>query len=148
MFESIGSREVLKLCRPRRFEDRQAVAGFTLIEVLIALAIVAVSLTAIGSLMAATVRGSRSIDQHLTLVETARAIEAGLPDRKDLAVGSLTGVRDGYRWRVDVQPFATNLVDPRLEPRWVPQAVTIVVQSPDGPVLRINSIRLRQRTSE
>jgi len=135
------------LSRPMRFEDRRAVAGFTLIEVLIALAIVAVSLTAIGSLMAATVRGSRSIDEHVTLVQTARAIEAGLPDRGDLAVGSLTGVRDGYRWRIDVQPFRTNLVDPRLETPWVPQAVTITVQSPDGPVLRINSIRLSRKAS-
>jgi general secretion pathway protein I len=136
------------LSRPTRFEGRPAVAGFTLIEALIALAIVAVSLTAIGSLMAATVRGTRSIDQHLTLVETARAIEAGLPDRGDLAVGSLTGAVNGYRWQVDVVPFQASFVDPQLPTPWVPRAVVITVRSPAGPVLRINSVRLQRRASE
>jgi general secretion pathway protein I len=135
------------LSRPTRFERRQAVAGFTLIEVLIALAIVAVSLTAIGSLMAATVRGTRSIEQHLTLVETARAIEAGLPDRSDLVTGSLTGATGGYRWRVDVAPFRASFIDPQLPTPWLPQAVVITVQSPAGPILRLNSVRLRRRTS-
>ncbi len=135
------------MSRPRRFEDRQAVAGFTLIEALIALAIVAVSLTAIGSLMAATVRGTRSIDQHLTLVETARAIEAGLPNRGDLAVGSLTGAVGDFLWRVDVLPFRASFVHPELPTPWVPQAIVITVRSPAGPVLRINSVRLRRRTS-
>ena len=133
------------MSRPTRFKNRQAVAGFTLIEALIALAIVAVALTAIGSLMAATVRGTRSIDQHLTLVETARAIETGLPDRGDLAVGSLTGAVGDYRWRVDILPFRASFVDPKLPTPWMPQAVVITVQSPAGPVLHINSVRLHRR---
>ena len=43
---------------------RRAVAGFTLIEVLVALSVVAVALAAIGSLIATTVRGTRSIDRR------------------------------------------------------------------------------------
>ena len=54
---------------------RARAAGFTLIEVLVALAVVAVSLSAIGSLIAATIRGARSVDAHLALIETARAID-------------------------------------------------------------------------
>jgi general secretion pathway protein I len=129
-------------------ERDRAIAGFTLIEVLVALAVVAVSLAAIGSLMAATVRGTRSIDQHLALVETARAVEAGLPDRGDLAVGSLTGDMGGYRWRVDVVPFVAGFVDARVPSPWVPQTVVITVQSPAGPVLRVDTVRLRRRTGE
>jgi general secretion pathway protein I len=131
-----------------RCEHRQAVAGFTLIEALIALAIVAVTLTAIGSLMATTVRGTRSIDQHLILVETARAIEAGLPDRADLAFGSLTGAIGGYRWQVDVLPFRASFVDPQRPTSWEPQAVVVTVQSPAGLVLHLNSVRLQRRTKE
>jgi general secretion pathway protein I len=121
-------------------------AGFTLIEVLIALAIVAVSLTAIGSLMAASVRGTRAIDRRLSLVETARAVETGLPDRGELAVGSLSGDIAGNRWRVDVAPLVSNLVDPRVATPWVPQSVIIRVESPGGAVLRIDTVRLRRRT--
>jgi general secretion pathway protein I len=135
------------LSRPTRSDDQHAVAGFTLIEVLIALAIVAVALTAIGSLMATTVRGTRAIDQHFTLVETARAIEAGLPDRGDLAAGHLTGTMAGYDWRVDVLPFRASFVDPQLPTPWLPQAVVITVQSPAGQILRINSVRLRRKTN-
>jgi general secretion pathway protein I len=123
-----------------------SVAGFTLIEVLIALAVVAVALTAIGSLMAATVRGTRAIDRHLSLVETARAVETGLPDRGDLVAGNLSGDIAGNRWRVDVAPLVSDLVDPRVATPWVPQSVTIRVQSPGGAVLRIDTVRLRRRT--
>ena len=136
------------MSRPRCFEDRHGVAGFTLVEVLVALAIVAVSLTAIGSLMATTVRGTRSIDEHLTLVETARAIEAGLPDRADLKFGSLAGERGGYRWRVDVFPFHARFVDAQSTSPWIPEAVAITVQSPDGPILRLDTVRLRRRPSQ
>jgi general secretion pathway protein I len=126
-----------------RSENRQGVAGFTLLEVLIALAVVAVCLTAIGSLMAATVRGTSSLDQHLGLVETARAIETGLPDRGELTVGkSITGEMRGYRWQVDALPFQAPFVDPRAAATWMPQAIRITVQSPSGQILRINTVRL------
>ena len=70
-------------------------AGFTLIEVVVALALVAVALTAIGSLIATTIRGTRSLDQHLSLAETARAIEAALPNRDQLTPGTTTGEMAG-----------------------------------------------------
>lgn len=121
------------------------VAGFTLIEVLIALAIVSISLAAIGSLMASTIRTMRSIDQRFALVETARAIETGLPDRDTLTEG-LSGNLAGHRWRVDVAPFKADFVDPRLPSPWEPQTVVIRVQSSGGAILQLNTIRLRRRT--
>ena len=115
---------------------------------LIALAVVAACLTAIGSLMAATVHGTRSLDQHLGLVETARAIETGLPDRGELAVGkTLTGEMGGYRWKVEVFPFQAIFVDPRVPAPWLPQAIRITVQSPTGQILRINTVRLGRNAS-
>jgi general secretion pathway protein I len=136
------------LSRSTRFKRDDTVAGFTLIEVLVALVVVAISLAAVGSLMAATVRGTRSIEQHLALVETARAIEAALPDRGDLPSGSLVGEMSGYRWRIDVEPFATRFVDPRLATPWAPQTITITVQAPGGPLLRLDTVRLRRRIGE
>jgi general secretion pathway protein I len=126
-------------------ERDRAVAGFTLIEVVVALALVAVALTAIGSLLATTNRGTRSIDQHLSLAETARAIEAALPGRDELKAGTSTGEMAGYRWRLDVLPFTASFVDPRLPSPWMPQTVVITVQAPGGPVLQINTVRLQRR---
>jgi general secretion pathway protein I len=126
--------------------NRRYAAGFTLIEVLIAIAVVAVSLTAIGSLMAASIRGTLSLEQHLALVETTRAIATGLPSRGELKLGNISGNLANHRWRVDVTPFAANNVNPRLPTPWVPQEVVIRVQSPGGPIMQVNTVRLRRRT--
>jgi general secretion pathway protein I len=133
------------LFRLRPFERHRHSAGFTLIEVLVALVVIAVMLTAIGSLMAANVRGRQSIEQHFGLVETAHAVETALPDRNALGPGTLSGDVAGYTWRIDVSPFVDNSVDPRLASPWVPQRVLITVQAPTGQVLRINTVRLFQR---
>ena len=130
---------------PSSSERDRAVAGFTLIEVVVALALVAVALTAIASLIATTIRGTRSLDQHLSLAETARAIEAALPGRDQLQAGTSTGEMAGYRWRLDVLPFRASFVDPRSPSPWLPQTVVITVQAPGGPALQINTVRLQRR---
>jgi general secretion pathway protein I len=135
------------LCRSS-CERERARAGFTLIEVVVALALIAVALTAIGSLMATTIRGTRSLDQHLSLAETARAIEAALPGRDQLVAGTTSGEMAAHRWRLDVLPFRANFVDPRLPSPWVPQTVVITVRAPDGPVLQINTVRLQRRAEQ
>ena len=129
------------------FKRTKGTEGFTLIEVLVALAVVAVTLSAIGSLVAVTVRGARSVGGRLALVETARSIMTGLPDRADLAPGNFSGEVAGHRWRVDVLPFYADFVDPR-KTDWIPQTVVVRVQSPSGPILQINTVRLRRVQAE
>ena len=70
------------------FRRTRGTEGFTLIEVLVALSVVAVTLSAIGSLIAVTTRGARSVSGHLALVETARSIMTGLPGRDQLLPGN------------------------------------------------------------
>jgi general secretion pathway protein I len=129
----------------RSIRSRRASAGFTLIEALIALTVVATGLSAIGMVIATTVRGIRAIERKLILVETSRAIMAALPDRDQLVVGSFSGQRADQDWRVDVAPFlAPNGEQQRLT-KWVPQAVVVTVRSPEGALMQINTIRLYQR---
>ena len=119
--------------------------GFTLIEVLVALGVIAASLAAIGSLVAVAMRGAQSIERRVAFRETLRALVTSLPDRRDLDAVSATGVAAGFRWRLDIAPFVATFVDPRAPTLWQPTAVVITVQSPSGQQLQINTIRLRRR---
>jgi general secretion pathway protein I len=130
---------------PSRCPERRGVeAGFSLIEVVVALAVAAVSIAAVGSLMAANVRGTRSVEEHVALVQAARTVAVGL-DRADLGSGRLEGRLGSHSWRVDVLPFETGFAVAGSA-AWVPQAVTITVQSPAGASLQIHTIRLRRKT--
>jgi general secretion pathway protein I len=131
-------------------KSRRHGAGFTLIEALVALAVVAVSVSAIGSVVATNIRGTSALGQRLALVETTRAILADLPDREHVVFGNLLGEYAGHRWRVDVEPFAADFVDLSHPGPWMPQAVVVNVRSPGGRVLRIDTIRLHrpQRTKQ
>ncbi|MEA2833190.1 MAG: ral secretion pathway protein [Methylobacteriaceae bacterium] len=125
-------------------KSRAGSDGFTLIEVLIALVVVSISLAALGQLMASNRRVAGSLDTHLSLVETARGIETALPDRAALA-GNMAGESGDYRWGVFVRPFVSNLVDPNLPTPWLPQAVAIRVQSPEGVSIQVDTVRLQAR---
>ena len=129
------------------FRRTKGTEGFTLIEVLVALSVVAVTLSAIGSLIAVTIRGARSVSGHLALVETARSIMTGLPERGELGPGNFSGEAAGHRWRVDVLPFYADFVDPDKS-IWIPQTVVVRVQSPAGPVLQLNTVRLRRKRAQ
>jgi len=129
-------------------EDRDAGAGFTLIEALVALAVAAVSLAAIGLLMAGNIRGSGRIEQHLGLVETLRAVETDLPDRTSLSTGNLSGEMHGQAWSVDIAPFPRLDSLPRAAQFWTPQTIVIKVLSPSGAALQLETIRLGRRTGE
>jgi general secretion pathway protein I len=118
-------------------------AGFTIIEVLIALAIVAVSIVAIGSLMATNVRGVMSLEHHVALMQTARTVmTAGLPARADLQPGTLSGQTDDYRWAIDVTPLGGDWAVPDADIPWVPELVRVRVRSPSGAVSDVRTVRL------
>lgn len=119
-------------------------AGFTMVEALVALAIMAFALAAIGSVVSANVRGSVTVERRLSLVETARAILTGLPGRGQLAPGDMTGELGDTRWRLDVMPFDATFVNPARPTPWVPLALVVRVQGPHGEMLRLDTVRLRR----
>jgi general secretion pathway protein I len=124
-------------------------AGFTIIEVLIALAIIAVSVVAIGSVMSANVRGVRSLEQHVALMQTARTVlMTGIPPRAELVAGALSGRIDDYRWTIDVGPLGGDWSVQGADVAWVPELVRIRVRSPSGAMSDLRTVRLMHRPSE
>ena len=122
-------------------------AGFTLIEALVALAIIAVVLGTIGSVIATTVKGTRSIDQHLALSGTAERLLADLPARALLKPGRQSGELAGSRWRVDVAPMNVAGGNPATD-RFVPLAVNLRLQRADGSSIQITTVKLVPRGAQ
>jgi len=126
----------------------KSTAGFTIIEALVALAVVAIILPSIAPLMALSNRGVRSVEQHIALVLAARTIEHGLPDRELMLPGSLSGQLAGDRWRVDILPFTAGALNGGSPSPWMPLTVVITVRSPSGATWRLDTVRLRRGSSE
>ena len=124
-------------------------AGFTIIEVLIALAVVAVSIVAIGSVMSTNVRGVRTLEQHVTLMQAVRSVMTDeLPPRAELGFGTLSGTASDHRWKIDVGPMDEEWVSPGTDVAWIPALVRIQVRSPSGAVSDLKTVRLIQRPAK
>lgn len=122
-------------------------AGFTLIEALVALAIIAIVLGTIGSVIAVTTTGTRSIDQHLALAGTAETLLADLPARGLLKPGRQSGQLAGSRWRVDIAPMNVAGGNPATD-RFVPLAVNLRLQRADGSAIQVTTVKLVPRPTQ
>ncbi|MET4386008.1 general secretion pathway protein I [Bradyrhizobium sp. F1.4.3] len=126
-----------------------AEAGFTIIEVLVALALVAVSIGAIGAVMGGKTRGVRTLEQHVALMQATRTLMTiGIPSRAQLRSGTSTGQAEGYRWTIDVSPLDGDWTVPDGNVPWAPELVRIRVESPGGALSDIRTVRLTPRPSE
>jgi general secretion pathway protein I len=125
-------------------DQRWRARGFTMVEALIALAVIAVSLAAIASVIAENIRSTEVVEARLGLVQAARALLTALPDRNQLGQGELRGELGSERWRIDVLPFAADFVDPGQPTPWVPQTVVLRLQAPSGEIIRVDTVRLRR----
>jgi general secretion pathway protein I len=124
-------------------------AGFTIIEVLIALALVAVSIVAIGSVMSTNVRGVRSLEQHVSLMQAARSVlTTGIPPRAELEPGAVSGQINDYQWKIDVGPLGGGWAVPGADLAWIPALVRVRVRSPSGAVSDLRTVRLMHRPAQ
>jgi general secretion pathway protein I len=133
------------LSRAAPYNNDRIDAGFTIIEVLVALAVVAISLAAIGSLVATTMRGVSAIERHVALAAMAREVVATIALHAHAPKGMISGETSGYRWRIVASPwFGGGLVGTTDSP-WIPQWVRIRVLSPSGTAFDIETVRLQKR---
>lgn len=131
------------MCREVRPEIGGKNAGFTILEVLIAITIVVTALTTIGLLTGVSTRGVRSLEQHVALVEVARSVIASLPSPNQLSSNEAVGELSGSRWRMGISPFLGSAPVP--DSPWVPVRVSIRVQSPSGAALDLETVRLQRK---
>ena len=127
--------------------DRSRERGFTLIEVLVALALVAVVLVAIGSLFATNARGVRALEQHAALMDAVRLVAmTGIPRTGQVPAGDLSGETAGHRWQIRSSPFFGG--GPVVsQSRFLPMHVELRVRSPSGAVVSVETVRLLDRSA-
>jgi general secretion pathway protein I len=118
------------------------------VETLVALALLATAMAAIGGLGNLTFRTGRYIERHLVDVEIARGIVADLSARTDLAPGSLSGETAGHKWRVDMRWDLEDLVISKTPTAWAPLKIAVQIQDSAGKILRVDTIRLSKRARQ
>ena len=133
----------------RRLSTDRPDAGFTILEVLIALAIVAVSIVAIGAVMSTNFRGVQELERHVALMQAAQTVLAtAIPPRKELAPGVLSGQLRDFRWQVDIGPVGGDWTVEGADVAWLPELVKIRVRSPSGATVDLETVRLMHRPQQ
>jgi general secretion pathway protein I len=56
----------------------------------------------------------------------------------------VSGEFAGHRWRMDVLPYTADAAVPDTS-RWIPQAVVLRVQGPNGALIQLDTVRLVPR---
>jgi general secretion pathway protein I len=124
-------------------------AGFTILEVLIALAVVAVSIVAIGSVMSTNVRGVRSLEQHVTMIQATRAVMATeISSHAKIGFGTWSGRTSDHQWRIDISPMGKEWGAASKDVDWIPALVRVQVRSPSGAVTDLRTVRLVQGSQQ
>jgi general secretion pathway protein I len=120
-----------------------------IMEVLVALAVVAVSIVAIGSVMSTNARGVQALERHVALMQTAQMVLAtAIPPRKELAPGTLSGQIRDFRWRADIGPVSGGWTVDNADVAWIPELVKIRVRSPSGATVDLETVRLMHRPQQ
>ncbi len=121
--------------------DAHCEAGFTLIEALIALVLVSVLLTSIGSLVATNIRSTRHLEEHVALMEVTRLIASSLPREGESLPASMTGQLAGFAWQARALPFRQG---PILSASpFIPKLIELRVRSPSGASVSLQTVRLQ-----
>lgn len=116
--------------------------GFTIVEVLAALATAAMILAAVANLSHGAARSGARTSTRLAEIALARALLAYPADRAaagDLRSGETV---DGLRWRVAVGPSSDAAASESTGGGWRSALVSVDIQSAGGAVWRVEAIRL------
>jgi type II secretion system protein I len=90
---------------PGAGEARTDEDGFTLLEVLVSLAILSVSLAALMGAFSLCLNRARQTEDEMTARVFAQALVAQANAVADPAPGARSGATGGYRWRLALTPY-------------------------------------------
>lgn len=84
--------------------------GFSLLEILVAFSILAVSLSIILNVFASGLNSANTTEQYTQAVQIAQSLMAKTGVETPLQTSQSSGsINDKYRWQIIIQPFVTNV---------------------------------------
>ena len=115
--------------------------GFTLLEALIAITILALSLSALLSLYSTGLRGVASIDDHMRARLLAQSVMAELSYDRGLRPGRVQGHSDPFTWSLTVTPFEEAEPSRQSTP-WSLHHLAVTVSWPHGRQIELQTLRM------
>lgn len=128
---------------PARLRSSNRTRGFTLIEVLVAFAILALTLAALMQLFATGLRSADAADRHLMAAMLARSVLDDVGTEIPIVAGEQSAdIEQGYRWTVHILPSDT--IAPVTNAEWiaVPYEVQVEITWNGRPVTILTTLRL------
>lgn len=108
-------------------------SGFSLLEVLVAFAVLAISLGVVMRVFSGSVRGALISEQYSRAMIVAESRLAAAIGKEELDEGSDSGeTEDGFRWDVEIEPYVLEEGVEDLRVRVKPYQVTATVSWSDG----------------
>jgi general secretion pathway protein I len=133
-------REATSTLQRLRRGARRKFRGFTLIEVLVAFAILAVTLTALIQIFSTGLRSIMSVERYASATLLARSALAEVGTEIPLGPGERSAnAGDGFAWRLRITPALAPLASPGA--MIVPYQVAVTVTWPQGS-LTLTTLRL------
>ena len=125
----------------RQSPDFRGEAGFTLIEVLVALGVCGIVVAAITPVITANAIRARQSDGRLALVAAERSLLEILPGRDELRAGAVNGVINGVTWRLMAIPLPLD-PDATRRSAWTSYRLVVDLATPNGLTGHVETIRL------
>jgi len=124
-----------------RFRKRRP--GFTLIEIIVALAILAVALGTLFQAFSTGLRATAVADRQAAAVMLAQSLLDRIGQDIPLAAGEQAGVsEDGMHWSIAIVPSPLIALDRRADSPLLPFDVAVTIAGDGGRPLTLTTLRL------
>ena len=133
-----------RACRPAN-RRRVGEHGFTLLETLTAITILAIALTSLFGAYASGIKAARSGDEYTRAQILAQSLIAQITTASGRPPVSAVGTSGPFRWHVRVRFANTNLVGELTHERWVLYQIIAVVAWDANRTFELQTLKLARR---